>query len=227
MKARIGPARWLFLTFGVALLAVVLYVRQHGELLRFAEDGELVRLRAERQRLSAFEPAALRATQAKLEELEKRTATDRPWPEGWSGREENPGEDAGGATWRLSPTGVPSWTGLVNAIGTLVSVPGSRIVSVQIRSRGTLTERQMASVEIVLTQPTTPWSRRNPSGGTTGPGAGDPATPTAVGAGPSLRRPSASAEPPAPGQASAPIRPDPRGPRAGTVFIPNPQPTHP
>lgn len=48
------------------------------------------------------------------------------------------------------------------------------------------------------------------------------ASPRKVGPGPSLRRPAASAEPPAPGQASAPVRPDPPGARAAD-FSPIPQ----
>lgn len=47
-----------------------------------------------------------------------------------------------------------------------------------------------------------------------------------VGPGPSLRRPAASAEPPAPGQDSAPVRSDPPGARAAN-FSPIPQPTKP
>lgn len=47
-----------------------------------------------------------------------------------------------------------------------------------------------------------------------------------VGPGPSLRRPAASAEPPAPGQASAPVRPDPPSARAAD-FSPIPHPTKP
>ncbi|MDI1335802.1 MAG: hypothetical protein PSU94_06410 [Lacunisphaera sp.] len=227
MNARPTVARWLFLAFSAGLLLAVLSVRQRSDLLRFAEDSELVRLRAERQRLSAFEPAAVRALQTALDTREDRVATLRPWPEGWSVQAGEPIDGSERVSWRLAPIGPPSWSELVKAVLALASVPGNRISSVEIRSRGTLTEREIASVEIVLQHPTAPPSRRNPSGGTVGPGADVPATPPAVGSGPSLRRPSASAEPAAPGQAFAPVRPDPRGPRAGFLSIQKPQPKQP
>jgi hypothetical protein len=227
MKPRPTTAQWLGLAFGAALLAAVLAVRQRGDLLRFAEDAELVRLRTERQRLSAYEPVAMHALQAAADALNGRRATKQRWPEGWSARAMPAPNGSDEVSWKFTPTGIPTWAGLLNAVAALVSVPGNRIVSVEIRSRGTLAEREIASVEIVLVQPTATPSRRNPSGGTGLPGTEVPATPPAVGAGPSLRRPAAFAEPPAAGQASAPVRPDPRGPRAGPPFTQKPQPKLP
>lgn len=227
MNPRPTTAQWLGLAFGAALLVAVLAVRQRGDLLRFAEDAELVRLRAERERLSAYEPAAVQALQATTEVLNAGLAAKQRWPEGWSARAMPAPSGSNEVLWKITPTVIPTWTGLVNAVAALVSVPGNRIVSLEIRSRGTLAEREIASVEIVLTQPTATPSRRNPSGGTGWPGAEVPATPPEVGAGLSLRRPAASAEPPAAGQASAPVRPDPRGPRAGPLFTQKPQPKLP
>jgi hypothetical protein len=227
MKARPTAAQWLGLAFSVALLTVVLALRQRGDLLRFAEDTELVRLRAERQRLSAYEPAAVQALQTTADALDERRATRRRWPEDWSPQAVPTPDGSTGLSWKITPLGAPTWTGLVNAVSALASVPGNRIVSVEIRSRGTLADRGIASVEILLEQPTATPSRRNPSGGTGWPGAEVSATPPAVGAGPSLRRPAASAEPPASGQAFAPVRPDPRGPRAGLPSTRQPQPKHP
>lgn len=227
MKTRPTAAQWLGLAFGAALLTAVLTVRQRGDLLRFAEDTELVRLRTERLHLSAYEPAAVHALQTAADVLEERRATRRHWPEGWSARTVPTSDDSTGVSWRITPLGTPTWTGLVNAVSDLASVPGNRIVSVEIRSRGTLTDRGIASVEILLEQPSATPSHRNSSGGTGWPGAEVPATPPAVGPGPSLRRPAASAEPPASGQAFAPVRPDPRGPRAGLPSTRQPQPKHP
>jgi|CXWL01.1.fsa_nt_gi hypothetical protein len=227
MKPRPTTAQWLGLAFGAALLAAVLAVRQRGDLLRFAEDEELVRLRAEHQRLSTYEPAAVHALQVAADALNGRRAAQQHWPEGWSTHALSAPNGSSEVSWRITAKGTPTWTGLVNAVAALVSVPGNRIVSVEIRSRGTLSEREIASVDIVLVQPTPTPSRRNPSGGTGWPGPEVPATPPAVGAGPSLRRPAASAEPPAADQAYAPVRPDPRGPRAGSFSTHKPQPKQP
>jgi hypothetical protein len=226
MKLRPTLAQWMFLACSASLLACVLAVRQRGDLLSFAEDGELVRLREERQRLSVFDPAAVLKLQAAADALNDRNAVRR-WPAGWSAQAVTSPDGLKRLTWKLTPMGTATWSGLVQAIEALAVLPGNRIVSVAVRSRGTLAEREIAAVEIVLEQPTPTPSRRNPSGGTGLSGAEGPATPPAVGAGPSLRRPSASAEPPASGQASAPVRPDPRGPRAGSFSTHKPQPNHP
>jgi hypothetical protein len=224
MKARPTVAQWLFLAFGAGLLAAVLVVRQRGDLRKLAEDGELVRLRAERQSVAAFEPAAVRALQAAVDALDDGSGKRSNCPEGWSAQAVPSSEGANRIRWSVRPTGTPTWTALVSATSALAAVPGNRIVSLAVRSRGTLNEREIASVEILLEQPTPTPSRRNPSDGTGWPGAVGPATPPAAGAGPSLRRPAASAEPPAAGQASAPVRPAPRGPRAGSLSTHQPQP---
>lgn len=226
MKARPTIAHWLFLACSASLLACVMTVRQRGDLLRLAEDGELFRLREERQRLSSCEPAALLKLQAAVDALNDRIA-GRRWPEGWSAQAVSSPAGLPRLTWKLMPAGTATWSGLVKAIETLAAFPGNRIVSVEVRSRGTLTERDIASVEILLEHPTPTPSRRNPSGGTGWLGLEGPATPPAVGARPSLRLPSSSAQPPVAGQASAPARPDPRGPRAGFIPTHKPQPNHP
>lgn len=227
MNPRPAAAHWVGLAFALALLTAVLAVRQRGDLLRFAEDSELVRLRADRQRLSAYEPAAMHALRAATEAQDERRLSRRRWPEGWSAEELPATEGSNGVLWRLVPRPTPTWTAVVNAVSALGSVPGNRIVSVRISSRGTRSDREIDAVEILLEQPTPNPSRRNPSGGTGSPGVTEPAMPPAVGLGPSLRRPAASAEPPASGQAFAPVRPDPRGPRAGASFTHQPQPKHP
>lgn len=227
MKARPTTAHWLGLALGLALLAAVLAVRQRGDLLQFAENPELLRLRAERQRLTAFEPVAMRALEAAADALDERRRSLGRWPEGWSAEPLPLHEGSDALMWRITPVQAPSWTGLMNAVSALVSVPGNRILSIMVGSRGTRSEREIASVEILVEQPTATPSRRNPSGGTGSPGVVVPSTPPAGGAGPSLRRPAASAEPPTAGQASAPARPAPRGPRAGELSTRNHNPSNP
>lgn len=227
MNIRPTVSQWLGLALSVALLAAVLGVRQRGDLLRFAEDAELVRMRTERQRLSACEPAAVQTMHAAARALDERFATHRQWPTGWSADAVPSRAGSSQAFWRITTVEGPAWNGLIADVTALTSVPGNRIVSIVVRSRGTLAEREIASAEILLEQPTPTPSRRNLSGGTGSTGAEGSATPPAVGAGPSLRRPSASAEPPASVQASTPVRPDPRGPRAGTSFTQKTQPKQP
>ncbi len=227
MKPGINVAQWAWFAVSVTLLAVVLVARHREGLAVSAVDVELERLRADRQRLSGFTPAAVQAARASAEALAKSGSMPLPWPVDWSASPLPPAAGSTRPLWRITPERLPTWAELVAAVSSLAAVPGNRIVSLEVRSRGTLTEREIASVEILLEQPTPTPSRRNPSGGTGSPGAEVPATPPAVGAGRSLRRPAASAEPAAAGQASAPVRPDPREPRAGSFPTKNPQPNQP
>jgi hypothetical protein len=166
MRLRPTIASWLGLAFGVALLVAVLAVRQRGDLLRFAEDSELVRLRAQRLRLAAYEPSAIRKLQTMAEAREDGRATRQHWPEGWSAQTRSPAAgESNTVSWKITPLGFPTWTGLNQAVATLVTIPGNRIVSIEIRSRGTRSDREIASVEILLEQPTPTPSRRNSSGG--------------------------------------------------------------
>ena len=123
------------------------------------------------------------------------------------------------------------WPHYVALVTELARQPGVAVDSVEFDADGAARDRRFTRVAIglrftVADAPLSDAERAAPSRGplTVAPAAG-PATPRKIGPVPSLRRPSASAEPPAPGQASAPFRPDPPGPQAG-VLQPNP-PTNP
>lgn len=227
MKPRITVAQWAWLVVSTTLLAVVLLARHRGSLAVSTVDAELERLRAERQRLTEFTPAAVQAARTAVAALAESGSMPARWPQDWSVEPMPPAAGSTHRLWRITPERPLTWAELVAAVTSVAAAPGNRIVALEVRSRGTLTAREIASVEILLEQPTPTPSRRNSSGGTGSPGADLPATPPAVGAGRSLRRPAASAEPAAAGQASAPVRPDPRGPRAGSFSTRNPQPNQP
>ena len=227
MKPQITISQCAWLVVSATLLAVVLVARHRDSLAVSTGDAELERLRAERQRLAEFTPAAVQAARTSAEALAESGSMPAHWPQDWSAAPVPPAAASTRPLWRIIPDRTPTWAELSAAVTSVAAAPGNRIVSLEVRSRGTLTEREIASVEILLEQPTPTPSRRNPSGGTGLPGVGVPATPPAVEAGRSLRRPAASAEPAAAGQASAPVRPDPRGPRAGSFPTKNPQPNQP
>ena len=152
--------------------------------------------------------------------LRQRQTAARP-PAGWT-VEPVPVANSQAARLHLRRTAPTGWADLVQTIESESARAGTRLVSLDITSNGSRQVRAIAAVEILLEHPTETPSRLNPSGGTVFPGADVPAMPPAVGPVPSLRRPSAAAGPAAPGSSSAPVRPDPRGPRAGTPSNPNP-----
>ncbi len=114
------------------------------------------------------------------------------------------------------------WPHYVAVVTELARQPGLAVDSIEFRADGAARERRFTRVAIglrftVADAPLSDAERSAPSRGPlpVAPAAG-PATPRKIGPVPSLRRPSASAEPPAPGQASAPFRSDPPGPKAGS-----------
>jgi len=127
----------------------------------------------------------------------------------------------------------PEYVALVTALG---KKPGLIVEAVELRADGAPRERRFSSVSIGLRfiladAPSGDAERAAPSRAPlpVAPAA-DPAMSRKIGPGPSLRRPSASAEPPAPGPASTSFRPDPPGSSAGTSTNKtsmNPQEKHP
>lgn len=136
---------------------------------------------------------------------------------------------------RLTPQ-LAEWPGYVALVTALGKKPGLIVEAVELHADGVPRERRFSGVSIGLRfiladAPSGDAERAAPSRAPlpVAPAA-DPAMSRKIGPVPSLRRPSASAEPPAPGPASASFRPDPPGPSAGTSTNKtsmNPQEKHP
>lgn len=214
-------SHWLRLGASISLVIVVVVARHDDRWIQLAGAQELDHLRAERQRLSAYDAAAVNSARMATEQLPDNADVKRTWPSGWI-QSDLPADRDGRKIWQLSSTQSPDWPTCVQVITTLASTPGVRILDLEVRSRGTLTQREIAAVTIRFAQPNATPSRRSSSFVTGLSSAPTPAKSPAIGSGASLRRPTASAEPPASGPAFAPSRPDPRGPRAGPVST-NPQ----
>jgi len=192
--------QWAALAGSAVLLAAVLVLRARGGLAQLGQDSELGRLRDERRRLAVYDDAAFRAGRAAVEQLRLHQAAARP-PAGWT-VEPVPVANGQSARLRLRRTAPTGWADLVQTIESESARAGTRLVSLEITSRGSRQVRSIAAVEILLEHPTETPSRPNPPGGTVFPGADGPATTPAVG-------PAPSGQP----LVGPPSRPDPRGPR--------------
>jgi len=224
MKRTPTMKQWVALALGALLLTAVLALRARSDLAQLGQDAELIRLREERRRLESYGDAVVQAARMTVENLRQPRTDVAPsdWTVEWV-----PAVSPRTSLQRLRRTAPVGWTDIVRTVEGNLARTGTRCLSLDISSRGSRQVRAIAAVEMVLEHPAETPSRRNPSDGTVFPGAIVPATPPAVGAGPSLRRPAASAEPPASGQASAPVRPDPRGSRAGFPSTQQLQPKQP
>lgn len=127
------------------------------------------------------------------------------------------------------------WPDYLNFVRTWAATPGIVLDSLEVTAHGAAQTREIASVIVALRvvlsgAPMGDGERAAPSRGPLPVAAAEGAATTRkIGPGPSLRRPAASAEPPAPGQDSAPVRPDPPGARAAVLSpIPaDPKPNNP
>ncbi len=112
------------------------------------------------------------------------------------------------------------WPDYLRFVKSWTDQPGIILESLEVSATSTAATRELAQVVIGLRITLTGAPIRNaerdaPSRVPLPVAAADDAAMTRkIGPGPSLRRPVASAQPPAPGPASAPVRPDPPGPRA-------------
>ncbi len=187
MNSRPTLGQWLQLVLSAVLLIAAVYGRQSGGFAKLARDAELDQLRAEQHRLAACDPDALRAAQAAVVALRGQAAVNEGWPEGWIARAEPSAEGSGRSRWRLTPRSEPTWPAFAQTVTALAGTPGRRIVALEVRSRGTLTQREIAAVEILLEQPTATPFRRHPSASAEPPGSGQlplPSVPTPGGPGP-------------------------------------------
>lgn len=190
-------------------------------------DAELIALRNERDALATNDDAT-------LENLRQQARTQPPVA--WSAEKFTERVRTG---WRVDwqqPYGVTrvallsrsgprlhEWPDYLRFLKSWTDQPGVVLESLDVTARGATRSRELGQVviglRVMLTEaPMGNGERVAPSRAPLPVAAGaEAATTRTVGPGPSLRRPAASAEPPASGQDSAPVRPDPPGAPAADI----------
>jgi hypothetical protein len=175
------------------------------KLLQGCDDRVRDRLREQQQGLArlAWTPATLAALQQRL-------------GAGWRWTWEPGDRPSRGTLQRVTPQ-IGEWPAYETLIAELAGQPGIIIESLEIRADGAARDRRFTEVAIglrfiVAGAPARDGQRAAPGRGppTVAPAEG-PATTRKVGASTSHRRPSASAEPPAPGTPGASFRSRPSG----------------
>lgn len=233
----VSRGAWLALATSALLCGAVLFVAHQWRPITPESDAEVAALTSERDRLRGNDDQ-VRDT---LREQRKVLARQAWTTEAIAGLQQRMGADW---RWESEPGGLPhrallqrtaprleEWPNYVALVTELARQPGVAVESVEFHTNGVARERRFTRVAIglrftIADAPSSDGNRATPSRGplTVAPAEGS-ATSRKIGPVTSLRRPSASAEPPAPGQAAASFRPDPPGPRAG-LSPPNP-PTNP
>ncbi len=234
---KVSGRAWLILSASVLLCSAVWFVTHRWRPILPDTDGEFAALASERDQLRGNDDHA-RDT---LREQRKVLARQAWTTEAIAGLQRSLGADW---RWEWEPGGRPhravlqrtaprleEWPHYVSLVAELARLPGVAVDSVEFRADGAAWARRFTRAAIglrftVADAPLSDAERAAPGRGALplAP-AGDPATSRQVGAVPSLRTPSASAEPPAPGPASTSFRSDPPGPKAG--ISPPTTPTNP
>ncbi|OAM90406.1 hypothetical protein OH491_01575 [Termitidicoccus mucosus] len=191
---KISRLCWAVFAASLMLLAVTIIVRRHGLPQGLHPDNEMEVLLAEKERLAPFNAESVSHLRTELARFEAPPAKP-DWlpPTSWQ-TQALPSETDGITRTRYT-TGAISWTCLVTFISKL-EVRG-QIESLDIRSRGSRTKREIATVEITVRS--SPGTTRR-STGAMFPDAEGPASARKVGRGPSLRW---SSRPDPPGRPSA------------------------
>ncbi len=182
-----APSRraWLALGASLVLVAALLTLRFRGGATAFPPEAELQAMRTERARLSSFSAAALDALRHERALLQAPPTAGETLPAGW-----NEHVVGGRVIYRYGGEAPLAWAELVGVVTALEQRSGRRIVSLDVRSRGSKEQREIAAVEIVAGAPATV----RPQPDAPSPGAAGPAGPRKTGRVRSLRRPSASAD---------------------------------
>lgn len=199
-------------------------------------DVELVTLRGERDALATNDDATLERLRQQsraqppvawsAEKFTERVGT------GWRVEWQQPDGASRAVLLSRSAPRLHEWPDYLRFLKSWTDRPGIVLESLNVTAKGAAQARELDQVviglRVVLTgAPMGNAERDAPSRVPLRVAAAEEAAATRkVGPGPSLRRPAASAEPPAPGQDSAPVRPDPPGARTA-AFSPIPQPPKP
>lgn len=233
MNRHVPITRGAWILFGLsAILAGVGFALPRLRPLPNGVDAELVALRGELGALAANDDAT-------LESLRQQARTQPPasWSvqtfteqvgTGWRVEWKQPDGVSRSVLLSRSSPRLHDWPDYLLFLKSWTDQPGIVLESLDVTAKGAAQVRELDHVviglRVVLTvAPISNAERDAPSRVPLPVATAEGVAATRkVGPGPSLRRPFASAKPPASGQASAPARPDPPGARA-TDFSPTPQ----
>ena len=230
-RVPITRSAWTLLWLG-AIIASACFALPRLHPVPTGLDPELTALRGERDTLATNDDAT-------LESLRQQAKAQPPvaWSvesfiqligTGWRVEWQSPPGVSRVALLSRSAPRLHEWPDYLRFLNTWSTQPGVVLESLNVSATGTTRSRELGQVviglRVILTEtPMGNGERDAPSRVPLPVAAAKGAAATRkVGPGPSLRRPAASAEPPATGQGSAPVRPDPPGARAAD-FSPIPQ----
>lgn len=231
---KLSRTRLVALCLCLALLVISFVARQRDWWFAPLSPASLDELRHEQARLAPHDDDTLARLRRELAALHANALVDPGTVAAAAGSRFTSSFDP--TTQRLAlraDARVPPWPEIITAVERLEQQPGWRIVSLDLRSRGTRHHREISTVEIVLARAVATPGR--PAVGLVSPGGVAPARPRKAGRSSALRRTSASAgrlrrPPPAFGPASALFRARPSGlsrPISHPSPIPQLNPHHP
>lgn len=219
---------WLGLVLSAGLCAIVWFTAHRWQPFTLPPADDLPALVAERESLRGNEDTALDALRTQVKESLLPAWSEQAlaaWPEqlgtGWCCDRQADESEVRMQVWRHKPH-LDEWPEYLAFIERWGRTPGVSVESVEMLAEGGAHDRRLTRIAIGLRfrrddATTSDASRAVPSHGPARVApAESPAAPRTVGPVTSLRRPGASAEPPAPGPASASFRPDPPGSQAGS-----------
>lgn len=230
-NAHITRGAWILLGLS-SILAGIGFALPRLRSVPDGADTELVTLHGERDALAANDDATLEGLRQQSRALPPVVWSAEKFTErvgsGWRVEWQQP--DGVNRTVRLSRSAphLHEWPDYLRFLKSWTDQPGIVLESLDMTAKGAAQARELDQIviglRVVLTvAPIGNAEWDSPSLVPLPVAAAEGAAATRkVGPGPSLRRPAASAEPPATGQDSAPVRPDPPGARAAN-FSPIPQ----
>lgn len=181
-RSKVSRRRWLVLGGSVALAVILFALRLHGLPPGLQPGGERQALLAEKARLAPYTAQSLASLRSELARAEAQESSPHySVPVNWHAQALPAGSD-GAARIRYRRDAELQWAELVDFVGWIENV--QQIESLEIRSSGSLSKREISAAEIIVRG--IPGTTRRQSGSTF-PEAVGPASSRKVGRGPSLR----------------------------------------
>jgi hypothetical protein len=192
-RTKISRPRIAGLLLSLTLLVLALIARHRGWLVAPAAGEDLDALKRQRTQLSIHDDNTL--IRLRHEVAAQRASTPTTPNELIASARGQLVASSDARTQRVTlrtTAAVPRWTEIVATVDRLEHQPGWRVVSFDLRSRGSRQHREISGVEIVLERASATPGR--PAVGPVSPGSAVPARPRKTGRSSSLRRPSAGAD---------------------------------